>query len=124
MNLNCKLDALEALPLSQERGAADGDGDGESLSSLCGVGRDMKARGFPQPSSCIHASHFMVSTGIIIFKYIFKLMERYLKICWDLQALKRGFKESNWLCLRSDTFAQFSVQESIKNSKEKWPKCI
>ena len=77
-----------------------------------------RARGSAQPSSFIYASRFLVSTGIIILNYIFKPSERFLKICWDLLTLKRGFKENNWLRLHSDTEAQFSVQEAIKNSKE------
>lgn len=98
------------------------DGDAALLSSPCGVG---KGRMYTWLSTAIQLhSLFLLSTGTIILEYIFKLMERFLKICWDLQTLKRGFQESNLLCLHSDTEAQFLVQESIKNSKEKWPRCI
>lgn len=117
MHLNFRLNRMlwEGYHGVWRQGQANGDG--ALLSSPRGVGKGRMCMCLSK-SIQLH-SCYLVSTGIIILEYIFKLMERFLKICWDLQTLKRGFQESNWLCLPSDTEAQFSEQESIKNSKEK-----
>lgn len=131
VHLNCKLNKM---PWKLYAGSGDRarDGDGALLSSVCCTGKSLQTRacGSHRPPGFIHALLLSSSTNnsIIILNYIIKLMESFFffffNICWGLQALKRGFKESNWLCLLSDTEAQFSVQESIKNSREKSPKCI
>lgn len=122
VHLNCRLNRMLWKGSHGLWRQGQANGDGAWLSSPCGVGKGGMCM-WLSTAIQLH-SPFLVSTGIIILECVSKLMERFLKICWDLQTLKRGFKESNWLCLHSDTEAQFSVQESIKNSKEKWPRCI